>query len=200
MELQMPSQKTEVHNMPEAVQVSRHAEALLLQASEMYELGQTLTPQGFLLIKGAPGYPASRVILVPIVIEMTAEVLEAMDRNGLSPQDLSMQAVTNKAGTLPMDCLVAVAYMVPVEGQFPLNKQDEASALGWSMTGLPVSDSPWAREGLVLVVDTPDGRVTWACVRGMGKKVDPLCLPKLWPVDMPSIKLLYPVGETDFEA
>lgn len=170
--------------------LDQKASELLAFATEHYENdprdGVRQTP--FLFVRSESG-----IDVVPVKIQIDPVTLAMAGSRGRSPLTLEraiLSSVRERAGQVGPELLVGVGYLFAASGDFPGSDLEMASVGLLRARG--VTETPWAREGVVLLVDTPDRRMSWACLRQPGAVADPLSDPAQVRVEAGHIQRLYP--------
>lgn len=167
---------------------------ILFKATAIYEGDPRngLQEMPFLFLLQGEG----EVAVVPVRVEMDPLILTASSTmfrgaaRGAYLEQIALQTVWEKAGTVPPWTLLGVGYLFPASGDFPQTDLETAQAHLLRAKGEKLT--PWSQEGVVFILDTPEGRKTWACLRDPGEVADPLHEPRRLRVEAAHVFPLYP--------
>lgn len=166
---------------------------IMERATQLYEGNpkQGVHEMPFLFVSS----PSGEVVAHPVRIEFDQAVMEVSSR--LSPgsqgqylEQLCLQGVREKAESIHPLALLGVGYLFPANGDFPQTDQEVAVAHLLRSQGSGIT--PWTMEGIVFILDTPEGRDSWASLRDPGELADPLSSPSRIRVEASHVGRLYP--------
>jgi hypothetical protein len=130
---------------------------------------------------------------VPVQVQVdlpTLDVARGAPFGGRMIEHLVLQGLKSRAAMISPDVLLGVGYLFPATGDFPETDHDLAIVGLLRAKGATVT--PWTREGVVLLIDTAEGRLSWASLRDQGEVADPLSEPSRKRVEAGHIQRLYP--------
>lgn len=172
-------------------QIEEKIRELLTKAIALYEQDPRNGLQEmpfFFLLRG------EEVVVAPVRVEMDPLIVSTavtMGKNrGVYLEQIALRTVREQAGTVHPCVLLGVGYLFPASGDFPQTDLEVAQAHLLRRQGSEVT--PWSREGVVFLLDTPEGRKTWACLRDQGEVADPLSPPTRYRVEATHVGTLYP--------
>jgi hypothetical protein len=161
---------------------------VLRRAAEMYEADPKggLQGQPFIFTVGEQG-----VVAHPVMVNVEPIALQVASTYGVKAiEQLALEGVRQRATGIPIQVLAGVGYLFPASGDFPQNAKDAETAT--FLRGQKAATTPWEAEGVVMVLDGPDGRRTYAALREKGEVADPLGEPRRMLVFATHVPILYP--------
>lgn len=168
--------------------IDRSVTEVLRRAAEMYEADPKagLQAQPFIFTLGDQG-----VVAHPVVVNVESFALQVAVTHGPRViEQLALDGVRQRARGIPIHLLAGVGYLFSAEGDFPQTTQD--AELAAFLRGQKAATTPWEAEGVVMVLDGPDGRRTYAALREKGEVADPLGEPGRMVVFARHVPVLYP--------
>lgn len=134
-----------------------------------------------------------RILVQPLVVTIEPPAFEAFSRmGGKALEQAAFMRVAEEAQKVPITRLLGVGYLFAASGDFPQTDQDAALA-GWLRA--QKADTPWSSEGVVLILDAPGERRSYAALRPQGEVADPLSEPRRMVVFAEHVPRLYPYGD-----
>jgi hypothetical protein len=171
--------------------------AVLRRAAEMYEADPRSGLQGQPFIFTLEGESGEKVVPHPVVVQVDPSALIMASSYGPKALEaLALDSVRGMARGVPLGQLAAVGYLFPATGDFPQSEAD-ASTAAW-LRSQKAPTTPWEQEGVVMVLDLPDGRITYGALRTKGEMADPLSEPKPMVIFASHVPRLYPGDPGDF--